>query len=601
MRQRNGSRIAWPSAVSVLLFELAFLAAYRLDVASARNGAAPFWFADAILLCGLLLSRPKEWWFYVLATVPIRFFLFVPRDTSSWLLFASFASDSLKGLLSAWLLQRPSGKRAWFDNLHEFSRYFLVAVLLAPGLSAFTGAASHTVLGGSFWTRWSIGLLGGALANLVLVPFILLVLNYKRFVLENLRYVDRLFAPIGASGFLILMSLMSVWGTRLGRGPFYLQSHEDSLLSMQLFLFFASAPFMFLSVITYQQRRNLIESEERFRSIVDVAPVMLWTSGNDARCTFFNKPWLDFTGLSLKEEMEQDWVVRVHADDRERCVTTYLAGFKSRENFTLEYRLLRNDGVYRWVLHTGVPRYAADGSFLGYIGTRVDFTDRREAEERLRELSAELLNAEEIERYRIGHELHDDLAQKLCALSIDLSRYSREYDGNGNLAAELDQLQQELRNVSKDVVRLSHQLRPATVEGLGLSAALRNLCQEATDYKRTVLFVQSADLPPLSEDISLPLYRIAQESLQNALTHSGATSIHVEISASATTVRLSVRDDGCGFVVGSTAKPGLGLSGMSERMRSSGGLFSITSNPGEGTAVIATMPLTQSMKVGSTR
>src|SRR5262245_8225590 len=119
MRQRNGSRIAWPSPVSILLFEFAFLITYRLDIASAQNGVVPFWFADAVLLCALLLSRPREWWFYVLAVAPIRFFLF-PQSSSLWFLFVCFAGDSLKALLSAWLLRRPSRDRTWFDSLHEF-------------------------------------------------------------------------------------------------------------------------------------------------------------------------------------------------------------------------------------------------------------------------------------------------------------------------------------------------------------------------------------------------------------------------------------------------------------------------------------------------
>jgi PAS domain S-box-containing protein len=592
MKQRNESRIAWP--VSILLFELAFLLAHSFDMASAEDAAARFWFSHAVLLSALLLSRPKEWWVYVLVTFPIRFFLFVPQGTPLWFLFACFTTDSLQGLLSAWLLRHPSRVRSWFDELHEFRRYFLIAVVLAPGLSAFAGAASATVLGHSFWASYMTWFFGGALASLILAPFILLVVNYKRAVRE------RRFGPVGAAGSLLLMSVLSIVGTRFGRGPFYLQSHEASLISMQVFLFFASVPFMFLSVITDQQRRKLTESEERLRSLIDVAPVMLWMSGADARCTFFNKTWLDFTGLSPKEQAEQDWVARIHPEDRERCVNTYLSAFKSRENFSFEYRMLRNDGVYRWVVHKGLPRYAADGAFLGYIGSRADFTDRREAEEHLRKVATQLLNAHESERSRIGYELHEDLAQTLCALSIDLSRFSDECDGNGGLGAAFDKLQRQLRKLSKDAVRLSHQLRPATVEGLALSAALRNLCQEATDDKRPVLFVEDEELPALPLDVSLPLYRIAQDALQNAFSHSGATYIQVELSTAATTVRLSVRDNGCGFVVGSNTKPGLGLSRMSERMRSSGGVFSVISNPGERTVVAATMPLAQSMKVSST-
>jgi PAS domain S-box-containing protein len=340
--------------------------------------------------------------------------------------------------------------------------------------------------------------------------------------------------------------------------------------------------------------------EEPFRSLADAVPVMLWMSDADARCTFFNKPWLEFTGLSPKEQMELDWVARIHPEDRERCVNRYLSAIRSREKFTVEYRLLRQDDVYRWMLHTGVPRYDSGGEFLGYIGSRADFTDRKESEEHLRQLNARLLNTQEIERWRIGHELHEDLAQVLCALSIDLDRFSRNYGRNGDVAIHFDELQRRLRAVCTDVVRLSNQLRPATVEGLALPAALRNLCCQATDGRRTVLFKQNEDLVPLPEQISLPLYRIAQESLQNALTHSGATSIRVELNTSATSVRLSVRDNGCGFVVATNAKPGLGLSEMSERMRSSGGVFSITSNPGEGTAVIAQIPLNRAMKAGST-
>ena len=588
MRQRNGSRIAWPA--SVLLFELAFLLAYSFDIASAADGAVRFRFSDAILFCALLLSHPKEWWLYVLATAPIRFFLFVPQGTPLWFLFACFATDSLKGLFSACLLRHASRDRAWFDNVQQFCRYFLIAVVLAPALSAFAGAALNTFRGHSFWASFMVWFFGGALAILVLAPFVLLSLDYKRAVLE------RRFGPIGTAASLLLMTVLSIVGTRVGRGPFSLQSQEASLISLQVFLFFASVPFMFFSAITDQQRRKLAESEDCFRSLIEVAPVMLWMSGTDGRCTFFNKPWLDFTGLSPKQQAEEDWVARVHPEDRERAVNTYLSAFKSRENFILEYRLLRNDDANRWVLHNGVPRYAADGTFLGYIGSRFDISDQREAEERQRNVSTQLLNAHEIERARIGYQLHDDLAQKLCAVSINLSHYSRECNGNGKLAVAFETLQRQLRDISRDVASLAHQLRPAAVEGLALSAALRNLCQQATHDKRRVLFVENEEPPPLSPDVSLALYRTAKDALQNALNHSGATYIQVELSASATTVRLSVRDNGCGFVVGSNSKPGLGLSRMSERMTSSGGVFSIISNPGEGTAVTATIPLAQSMK-----
>ena len=359
---------------------------------------------------------------------------------------------------------------------------------------------------------------------------------------------------------------------------------------------------LLLSHATYQQRKleaKVTETETHFRSLLDTTPVMVWMSGVDGRCSFFNKTWLEFTGLSVEEHSQQDWVARVHPEDRERCVAAYLFALKSRDNFTLEYRVLRNDGAYRWVLHHGVPVYAPDGDFVGYAGSRVDFTDRRVAEEQLRRLSTERINAQEIASFRIGQELHESLAQKVFNLSLRLSAYSRKHNGNGN-AADFDELQRHLSDLCQHIVRLSRQLRPVDVEALGLPAALRNLCANATDGEHTVVFVQNETLPKLREDVSMIFYRIAEEALRNALTHSGANCIHVELSASATTVRLSVRDNGCGFVVGANGKPALGLSGMSERMKNSGGGLSIVSNPGEGTAVIATMPLPQSMILSST-
>jgi PAS domain S-box-containing protein len=340
------------------------------------------------------------------------------------------------------------------------------------------------------------------------------------------------------------------------------------------------------------------ESEQDFGSLIDEVPVMLWMSGTDARCVFFNKPWLDFTGLSQKEQLELDWVACIHPEDRERCVNQYLAAFKSRENFTLEYWLMRKDGASRWLLHNGVPRYGADGAFLGYIGTRADFTDRKDAEEQLRAVSVHLVNAQETERFHIGQKLRDDVAQRITAVSIGLTGLSQKYR-NANLAADCDDLQQQSGAICKDIIQLSYELCPARVECLELPAALRDLCRHATNHERIVVFAQNENLPRLPKDVSVSLYRIAQEAMRNALTHSGATYIHVQLSASPTMVRLSMKDNGCGFVVGSITKHGLGLSGMSERMRNSGGSFSITSKPGRGTFITATIPLMQSVQATS--
>jgi PAS domain S-box-containing protein len=130
---------------------------------------------------------------------------------------------------------------------------------------------------------------------------------------------------------------------------------------------------------------KLREREERFRILADTAPVMIWISGTDRLCTFFNKPWLDFTGRAMEEELGAGWTKGVHPDDYHHCMETYVTSFDSREPFEMEYRLRRYDGEYRWILDHGVPRFSPGGDFLGYIGSCIDITERKKVEEALSE------------------------------------------------------------------------------------------------------------------------------------------------------------------------------------------------------------------------
>src|SRR5262245_781462 len=130
-------------------------------------------------------------------------------------------------------------------------------------------------------------------------------------------------------------------------------------------------------------------SEEQFRILADTAPVMIWVSGTDKLCTFFNKTWLDFTGRAMEEELGAGWTEGVHQDDYDRCLETYVTSFEAREPFKMEYRLRRHDGERRWILDHGIPRFSHGGDFLGYIGTCVDITERKQAEAEREQLAHE--------------------------------------------------------------------------------------------------------------------------------------------------------------------------------------------------------------------
>jgi len=121
--------------------------------------------------------------------------------------------------------------------------------------------------------------------------------------------------------------------------------------------------------------RSLSESELRFRTMADAAPIMIWMSGLDKLCTFFNKAWLDFTGRTVEQELGDGWAEGVHRDDFAKCLDTYVRAFDAREPFAIQYRLRRSDGEFRWISDEGEPRYGARGDFLGYIGACVDITD----------------------------------------------------------------------------------------------------------------------------------------------------------------------------------------------------------------------------------
>jgi PAS domain S-box-containing protein len=117
--------------------------------------------------------------------------------------------------------------------------------------------------------------------------------------------------------------------------------------------------------------------EQRFLLLADAAPVMIWISGTDALCNYFNRAWLEFRGRTLEQERGNGWTEGVHTDDRDLCLETYLKAFSAREPFRMQYRIQRADGEYRWVEDAGVPRFDDRGVFAGYMGSAIDITERR--------------------------------------------------------------------------------------------------------------------------------------------------------------------------------------------------------------------------------
>ncbi|HZD50810.1 MAG TPA: PAS domain S-box protein, partial [Silvibacterium sp.] len=147
----------------------------------------------------------------------------------------------------------------------------------------------------------------------------------------------------------------------------------------------------------------LRESEQRFRVITNAAPIMVWMAGTDKLCFYFNKGWLDFVGRTLEQEAGNGRAGNVHPDDFDRSLQIYIDSFDARQPFEMEYRLRHHSGQYRWILDHGVPRYAPDGTFEGYVGGCLDIHDQKEAAEKLRIASETLRESEE--RLRLAQQV----------------------------------------------------------------------------------------------------------------------------------------------------------------------------------------------------
>jgi len=337
----------------------------------------------------------------------------------------------------------------------------------------------------------------------------------------------------------------------------------------------------------------LRESEERFRLIANTAPVMIWMSGADKKITYLNQTWLDYTGRPLDAVLGQRRAQVLHPDDEARSREMYEKAFEQREAFQMEHRLRHHDGEYRWVMSAGVPRYDVDGSFVGYIGTGVDITERKLAEEALSRVSQKLIEAHEEERARIARELHDDVNQRLAMVSMRLDYLKHSPPASTDLKQQIGAVNQEIADLVADIQALSHGLHPARLELLGLEAAAAGFCEEFSDRHGVTIDLHVENIPKaLPREICLCFYRVLQEALQNVVKHSGSRHADVSLNGHIDIVTLTVKDAGAGFHPHEAMTGrGLGLTSMQERLKVIGGQLSIDAQPERGTTIHAVAPL----------
>jgi signal transduction histidine kinase len=282
----------------------------------------------------------------------------------------------------------------------------------------------------------------------------------------------------------------------------------------------------------------------------------------------------------------------VHPEDIQACLHTYNESFDRHERFEMQYRLRRQDGEYRWLLDRGSPRFDADGSFAGYIGSCIDITDRKQAEEAMADIGRRLIEAHEEERTWIGRELHDDINQRLALAVIELERWGHS-KSDIDLHEHIGHVRRRLSDLGRDIQALSHRLHSSKLDYLGLTVAANGFCREFSEQQKVEIDFTHKGMPSrVSKEISLCLFRILQEALQNAVKYSGVRHFSVHFEGTPAEIQLTVSDHGIGFDQHNALNGrGLGLISMRERAHLVKGELSVTSRPAGGTTVLARVPL----------
>lgn len=306
-----------------------------------------------------------------------------------------------------------------------------------------------------------------------------------------------------------------------------------------------------------------MDSGQRFTELADAAPVLIWRAGTDRQFNYFNVPWLRFTGRSLDRELGDGWMTGVHPDDRERCLTIFTTAFENRQDFSMDFRLQRHDGTYRWVLDSGRPFYLDGGAFGGYFGSCVDITDRKEAEVNAARALADARRAirqRDVLLAEVHHRVKNNLQVILSLLALR-SRHLKsdacrnELESIGRRIQAIALVQQELHE-DQDVSKI------------GIRSYLARVAQPlALLYRADQVTIDVA-----GQDLAIDLTTagivgmMAAEIISNSFTHAiapegvGRIVVHVGIDPQTGRPQITLADDGPGLPPGSSRRTeGIGL------------------------------------------
>ncbi|HEY1170605.1 MAG TPA: histidine kinase dimerization/phosphoacceptor domain -containing protein [Verrucomicrobiae bacterium] len=285
------------------------------------------------------------------------------------------------------------------------------------------------------------------------------------------------------------------------------------------------------------------ESEKRFRMLADSAPTLIWMAGSVGEFIYFNQPWLDFTGKTLESQLGDGWLSCVHPDDAQKAMMQYLNAFHDAKPFDLEYRLKRKDGVYRWFLNRGQPRLVGDNKLVGYIGSCIDITERKEAEQRL----SDSLHEKEVLLQEVHHRVKNNMQVISSLFSLAASQQS-----NPVVSAMLRENQNRVQSMALVHEKFYRKTDLAKVDFQDYLHDLVTHLFRSFGAVGRVHYVLQTEPVQLTVDSAIPCGLIANELLSNALKHAfpqgrqGTVTVQLGTNGDGV-AQMCISDDGLGL------------------------------------------------------
>ena len=427
------SRFSFPYSDNLLIafwagaaYYLGAIFGFALTLSS--DAVSTLWPPNAVLLACLLLTPTRKWWLVLLGAFPAHVAVQLQSGVPTLMILCWFVSNTSEALIGAYCIRKLIASPLKFDNFWDAGIFVIFAVFLAPFVSSFIDAAFVVLVGwkeGAYWQVWRMRFTANVLAELTLVPFIVLWASngfawlrrasLRRYAeacllacglltisvlvfswpsagpasapalvylpLPFLLWAAVRFGPAGASTSLLVVVVVSIWAATQGHGPFISRSPAENVLSLQLFLIAVSLPLIFLAVLVEERQGKevaLRDSEARYRALVMATANMVWRANANGEGFLVSPHWQELTGQNEAEVSNFGWVKALHPKDQERSERLWKQAMTQKRMYENELQVRTRNGNYRHFHVQAVPIIARDGAVREWIGTAVDITQERE-------------------------------------------------------------------------------------------------------------------------------------------------------------------------------------------------------------------------------